>query len=383
MSQLHWIEADERRTARWVSENGSQPPHEVRVVGDEPALRVTPAEAWELVARGVGLLWRGDYHAGRELLTAMGKQDRAQPTSSAAPTARESFFQHRANQSRRALALGSFLVAFDAGFVLRLRRAPDLRVACREAYGEDTSPFVASLREVLGLVGAHEWRKKGVEIPALRARIHPYYGVYSPVRGEYIDLVARAPMPRALTASSRGEARAFDIGTGTGVLAAVLAIRGVSRVVATDQDARAVACARDNAARLGLTRRVEVVQGSMFPDGRASLIVCNPPWVPATPTSAVEHGVYDPDSQMLRSFLAGLAAHLDSGGEGWLILSDFAEHLGLRTRQELLGWISAGGLRVIDRLDTRPTHAKASDSTDPLHQARAAEVTSLWRLGLG
>jgi len=26
-------------------------------------------------------------------------------------------------------------------------------------------------------------------------------------------------------------------------------------------------------------------------------------------------------------------------------------------------------------------HAKAQDSTDPLHAARSAEVTSLWRLG--
>ena len=388
MSQLHWIEAGERRAARWVSENGSHPPEEVRLASEDPALRLSPAEAWALVASGVGILWRGDYHAGRELLTAMGKQDRIQPAPSATAsgTAHDAFFQHRATQARRALALGRFLVAFDQGFVLPLRRAPDLRLACAEAYGDAVAPFAVSLREVLGLVGAHEWRKKGVEIPALRGRIHPYYGVYSPVRGEYIDLVARAPIPPSLSAPNSvgaGGSLAFDIGTGTGVLAAVLAQRGVSRVVATDQDARAVACARDNASRLGLTRRIDVLQCDMFPDGRAGLVVCNPPWVPATPTSAVEHGVYDPDSRMLRGFLSGLAAHLAPGGEGWLVLSDFAEHLGLRTRPELLGWIAAGGLRVIDRLDTRPTHAKASDATDPLHQARAVEVTSLWRLGVG
>lgn len=381
MSQLHWIEAGERRAALWVSENGSHPPEEVRVASDDPALRIAPAEAWALVSSGVGILWRGDYHAGRELLAAMGKQDRTQPSVSL--TARDGFVRHRATQSRRALALGSLLVAFDRDFVLPLRRAPDLRLACREAYGDAAEPFVVSLREVLGLVGAHEWRKKGVEIPALRGRIHPYYGVYSPVRGEYIDLVARAPIPRSVPGSGGAGSLAFDIGTGTGVLAALLAVRGVSRVIATDQDARAVACARDNASRLGLDRRIDVIQCDMFPEGLASLVVCNPPWVPATPTSAVEHGVYDPDSRMLRGFLAGLAAHLEPGGEGWLIVSDFAEHLGLRTRQELLAWIAAGGLRVIDRLDTRPTHAKSADSSDPLHQARAAEVTSLWRLGAG
>ena len=85
---------------------------------------------------------------------------------------------------------------------------------------------------------------------------------------------------------------------------------------------------------------------------------------------------------MLRGFIAGLASHLEPGGEGWLILSDIAEHLGLRTRAELMGYIEAGGLMVIERADVKPTHPRVADSTDPLHAARAAEVTSLWRLGV-
>ena len=60
--------------------------------------------------------------------------------------------------------------------------------------------------------------------------------------------------------------------------------------------------------------------------------MCNPPWVPAQPSSPLEAAVYDPDSRMLRGWLAGLAAHLAEGGEGWLVLSDLAEHLGLRSR---------------------------------------------------
>jgi prophage antirepressor-like protein len=83
---------------------------------------------------------------------------------------------------------------------------------------------------------------------------------------------------------------------------------------------------------------------------------------------------------MLRGFLGGLAAHLAPGGEGWLILSDLAEHLGLRSREELLGWIAAGGLRVLGRLEALPRHPKAADADDPLHAARSKEVTALWRL---
>ena len=94
----------------------------------------------------------------------------------------------------------------------------------------------------------------------------------------------------------------------------------------------------------------------------------------------MENGIYDPESRMLRGFLQALPAHLEPGGEGWLILSDLAEHLGLRSRAHLLEQIDAAGLRVLGRNDVPPRHPRAADKTDPLHAARAAEITSLWRL---
>ena len=166
-----------------------------------------------------------------------------------------------------------------------------------------------------------------------------------------MGLVAAAPLP--------SKALAFDIGVGTGVLSAVLARRGVQRVVATDQDPRALACARDNLQRLQLLDRVELLQADLFPPGRAPLVVCNPPWVPARANSPIEHAVYDEGSRMLKGFLAGLSAHLEPGGEGWLILSDLAEHLGLRPREQLLAWIAEAGLVVRGRHDVKPGHAKA------------------------
>ena len=124
------------------------------------------------------------------------------------------------------------------------------------------------------------------------------------------------------------------------------------------------------------------MQQDMFPPGRAPLLVCNPPWIPARPASLIEHAIFDPESRMLRGLLAGLGEHLEIAGEGWLILSDLAEHLGLRSRAELLAMIDAAGLKVLDRSDIRPTHPKTGDTSDPLHAARAAEITSLWRLAV-
>jgi SAM-dependent methyltransferase len=306
-----------------------------------------------------------------------GPKKAAKPPAPKPPA--EVFNLERQARSQRARILGMLLIPLDADYSIALRRAPDMREACVEAYGPGEEASLVSLRELLGVVGAHEWRRKGIELAAAGGRIHPHYGVFAPIRSEYVDLVARTPLPPALAPASV----AFDIGTGTGVLAAVLARRGFGRVVATDRDPRALACARENLERLGLAKKVELLQADLFPEGRASLVVCNPPWVPARPSSPLEHGIYDPESRMLRGFLGGLAAHLEAGGEGWLILSDLAEHLRLRTRDELLAWIEGAGLRVIERIDTRPNHPKAADATDPLHDARSAEVTSLWRLAAG
>ncbi|WP_087751737.1 methyltransferase [Paraburkholderia caledonica] len=367
-ASITWPEADGPRTARWRSEAAVPPPKRVVVADD----RTTADSAYRLACEGTALLWNGDFQNARQLLQAVTRRLERKPRKQGA-TPLEAFNLHRQTQSQRARTLGMILIPLDASYVIPLRRAPDVQQACIETYGPPTDEAsVVSLRELLGLIGAHEWRKKGVEIPALGDRIHPYYGVFSPVRGEYVDLVARTALPSLN--------KAFDIGTGTGVLSALLAKRGVKKIVATDQDPRALACARENIARLGYEQQVEVVQADLFPEGRAPLVVCNPPWVPARPASPIEYAVYDPESRMLLGFLNGLAEHLSPGGEGWLILSDFAEHLGLRTREWLLAAIDEAGLTVIGREDIRPRHPKSTDETDPLHAARVAEVTSLWRL---
>jgi methylase of polypeptide subunit release factors len=370
-STLTWLQGDQPRHALWRSEAGVPAPAKVVLADDT----LNADAAYKLVCEGTALLWQGDYHQARQMLQALARRVDRKRVAKPASSPKEAFHQHRQRQAHKARVLGLLLLPFEAGHTVPLRRAPDVREACEAVWGPASEPYVASLRELQGLIGAHEWRKSGVEIPALKGRIHAHYGVFSPVRGEYVDLVAQAPLPEG------AQALAFDIGVGSGVLTAVLAHRGVAQVVATDQDLRALACARANLAQLGLTHQVDLQQVDLFPTGRAPLVVCNPPWVPAKPSAPIEHAVYDPDSRMLKGFLAGLREHLSESGEGWLILSDLAEHLGLRSREELMGWVSAAGLKVLGRLDAQPRHPKASDPDDPLHQARAREITSLWRLG--
>jgi methylase of polypeptide subunit release factors len=367
---ISWVENNATQSARWQSEAGVKAASRLLVADDQ----INADTAYRLACEGTAILWRGDFQNARQLLQAIARRcnQKKPKKKQAALTLKEQFNLHRLTQAQRARILGMLLIEVGKDYVINLKRAPNIQQACIETYGPFSEPFVVSLRELQALIGAHEWCKKGVPIAALGANIHPHYGVFSPVRGEYLDLIASASLPSTELA--------FDIGTGTGVIAAILAKRGVKKIIATDQDPRALACAKENIFSLGLERQITLEQTDMFPSGKAPLIVCNPPWLPAKPSSPIEYAIYDPENRMLLAFLNGLKNHLSEGGEAWLIMSDFAEHLGLREPQMLITIIEKSGLKLLEKIDTKPKHSKVMDSEDPLHEARKKEVTSLWRL---
>ena len=373
--------------ARWLSQSNHLPPTRLVIVDD----KTTADEAYRLACEGSSLLWRGDFHNARQLLQALGrriertnerseqrkkkktanKSGQSQPVSLVIPNL---FHQQRQLQAQRSRILSRLLLELDAGFVSKLRRAPDMSAACIAAFGEMEEACVLSFRDLQGALGAAQWREKGVPIENLGVSVYPHYGVFAPTRHEYVQLLLDAPLPAVHDV-------AYDIGTGTGLLAILLAQRGIRQIIATDLNQRALDCARENFARLQLTN-VQLQQADLFPTEAplANLIVCNPPWLPAKPSSPLEYAVYDANSTMLRGLLQGARTHLAEQGEVWLILSDLAEHLQLRTRDELMSWIKEAGLTVKYRLDTTPKHGRSQDTTDPLFAARSAEITSLWCL---
>jgi methylase of polypeptide subunit release factors len=377
---LTWEHDGVAGSAMWWSANDRVAPKKLVAVDD----RLSTDQAMRYAAQGTAMLWLGDFYNAKQILSAIDRRlAKGRGRSAAQPvgTDAEEFYRIRQARAQRSRMMSLVLVplTFDAqsgSAIVPLSRAPQIGPAVEFGYGHRHSSgeegAVVSLQELIGVQSAYQWFLNGVDVPALNAKIHPHYGTFLPTRHEYVDLVAQAPL------NSRNVA--FDIGTGTGVLAAVLVNRGVKKVVGTDLSQRAVDCANDNFARLGMQGTAEAQLTSMFPAGRAPLIVCNPPWLPGSATTTLDAAVYDPGSKMLLQFLAGLPRHLTDDGEGWLILSDLAELLGLRSRQILLDAINEAGLDVIDRLDTTPTHRRAKDSSDLLHAARSKEVTSLWRL---
>lgn len=402
---VQWHDGQALHQARWLSQSDYLPPTQIVLVDD----KTTADDAYRLACEGHSMLWQGDFHNARQLLQAVSRRIertnqrseqrkinkaakkghkplKAQNTSTtSSPSAAAStidhtqgipnlFHQHRQRQAQRSRILSRLLLALDSNYVCQLRRAPDISAACTAAFGSMDEPCVLSFRDLQGALGAAQWRTKGVPIDELALSIYPHYGVFAPTRHEYVPLLLDAPLPDDCQV-------AYDIGTGTGLLAIVLAQRNVPQIIATDLNPQALACARDNIERLKITN-IDVQQADLYPDNAplADLIVCNPPWLPAKPSSPLEYAVYDNKSAMLRGLLKDATKHLAEHGELWLILSDLAEHLQLRSRDELLSWFADSGLAVKYRLDTTPKHGRSQDKTDPLFAARSREVTSLWCL---
>jgi release factor glutamine methyltransferase len=97
------------------------------------------------------------------------------------------------------------------------------------------------------------------------------------------------------------EATVADVGTGSGCLAVVLALkRPAWRVLALDRSKRALAAAAGNVERHGVADRVELVHGRLEapPErwvGRIDLLVSNPPYVTEAEWAGLQPEVRDHD----------------------------------------------------------------------------------------
>jgi release factor glutamine methyltransferase len=123
---------------------------------------------------------------------------------------------------------------------------------------------------------------------------------------------------------------ALDIGTGSGAIALSLAREGrFERVVATDSSSEALALARENAERCGLSGPVEFRHGPTWTtvarDERFTTIVANPPYIGEAErgTLAPEVADWEPPAALfagvdgllvLDEIVAHAADHLEPGG---------------------------------------------------------------------
>jgi len=179
------------------------------------------------------------------------------------------------------------------------------------------------------------------------------------------DVLDPRPETETLVAEALSQPfqRILDLGTGSGcILLSCLAAQPAARGVGVDISLPALEVARANAARLGLTERVRLLQGDWFSgvEGAFDLIVSNPPYIAESELAGLAPEVRDwepllalsPGADGLgayRAIAAGVGRHLAPGGR--LLLE-----IGPTQAGAVVALLAAAGLsdaRILPDLDGR------------------------------
>ncbi|MDF1836905.1 MAG: 50S ribosomal protein L11 methyltransferase [Planctomycetota bacterium] len=347
------LEMPDGRKAGFVSESGLEEPDGLVVLNE----RVSVVVVLRWLREGKSLLWEGGWEQGMALLKKLRSQIQGDDPGALDGSPLERWRNQRAGVRQQGQLLGGILVAIEKDGEVRLRGAPDARRAVKLAWGLSNGLRVVALNTLMGALSAAEWTRKGIEVPGLKGKLRPRFGVFSPTRRAYVDLLVH-----------------MDVGCGTGVLGFVLLQRGAVSALGTDLDPRSVECAIENAGRLGLQDRFQARTVDLFPPGeRFDCVVFNAPWVPEVPRTRLDRAVFDEGGETLGRFVEGLGASLTEGGVGAILISDLPERLGLREEGYLEKMAAAAGLVVRMTADVPASHGRARDGSDPLHEIRKEE----------
>ncbi len=163
-----------------------------------------------------------------------------------------------------------------------------------------------------------------------------------PARADHVMGVGGATRSLIAQAPLASEVDSLDLGTGCGVVALHLALRG--SVVATDISERALGFARANA-RLNDVRGIEFLSGSLFEPLQArrfDLILSNPPFVVTPRTGEAIYEYRDAGmvgDELAATVVRGSARHLRSGGT-LLCLANWESPWGQDGLERVRGWIA-------------------------------------------
>ena len=272
----------------------------------------------------------------------------------------------------------------------------------RDKLGSDTS-FLLPLSDFLGMNGSYEWYRKGLYIFALQDYIYPHYSVFPPTRQDYIELLDN------INSDIEKESTLMEIGIGTGVISLILLKqKKVTKVIGTDINPYAVACAIENVERFGYENQVDILQADMFPQTiddkpieQVDILFFNPPWRPLKKAKEVageeeqekdneltllDQSVYDVDQNLLRRYLLNAQHYVKEDGQVYLLLSNLGILLNIFKEEDLYQMFTDGNLELVDQYTTS-SFRKGKDMTkksksDPydISGIKAQEVISLYKL---
>jgi len=240
----------------------------------------------------------------------------------------------------------------------------------------DIADFCLTFSQVQGLNSSWQWYIKGVFIPLLNRKIHPFYNIYFPTRHEHLEL-----FEKWLKNYHEKKTSAYDIGTGSGILSFKLLDEGFEKVFATDNNINALISVSNETSSLSLDK-IDLSYGDLFADfnKQSELIVFNPPWIGATDNnlSGLDTAIYHSEN-LFSSFFEQAFARLNDDGKIILLFSNF----GQITNQDQLHPVNQElkkqnmfKVDFIEKKNVKPSTAKALRSKNH----RSDEKVELWQL---
>ena len=257
---------------------------------------------------------------------------------------------------------------------LKVKKSPS--VGWLEKLYPETSDFLLPFPQVQGLNSSWQWYQKGISIPVLRNKIHPYYGTYFPTRFDHIKL-----FDNWLKRYEGPKKSAIDVGIGSGVLSFQMIKYGFQKVFGTDTNPNAIVGLTEFMGNTKLSRKIELDYGHLFGnwDKQTELIVFNPPWLPKPhDQDGIDESIYY-DENLFPDFFEGATKRLIPEGKLVIIFSNLAQITNVAKDHPIKKELAEGGRFLLERCLKKKVKA-ASKKTKRDQYWRSSEEVELWVL---
>ena len=236
--------------------------------------------------------------------------------------------------------------------------------------------FLLSFPQIQGLNSSWQWYEKGILIPVLNRKIHPWFGTYFPTRYEHLEL-----FDNWLKQYKGKKKSAIDIGIGSGILSFLMLKHGFKKVCGTDLNPNSIIGINEDLKQNKIYSKVDLIHGDLFGDSnlKTGLIVFNPPWLPAEYKSeGLDKSIYYDDDLFLR-FFTEAKKHLKTDGRVVLLFSNLAQITNVADIHPIKTELSYGG-RFQKELFIQKKVRIASKKTRRNPNQRSSEMVELWVL---
>ncbi len=259
---------------------------------------------------------------------------------------------------------------------LRVRKAPE--IGWLKILYPEINEFLLPFTQVQGLNSSWQWYEKGISIPVLVKKIHPFFGTYFPTRFEHLKLFDH------WLKQYKGEREsAIDIGIGCGVLSFQMLQHNFQKIYGTDTNPNAIIGLNEYLKKNKLSSKIDLTHGDLFVDKnlKTELIVFNPPWLPAAHTiEGLDNAIYYDDNLFSR-FFADAEKRLKPDGRVVLLFSNLAQITKLSDNHPIEAELLEGG-RFQKEIFIQKKVSHASQKTRRNQNWRATEMVELWVLKL-